>query len=522
MLKRNYCLALILGISILASLSSCKKDLESELKEDETHVEDEDSIKQPNILFIAIDDMNDWVGVLGGNSQTKTPNIDKLAQRGVLFTNAHATAPACSPCRNAVLYGMQPYHSGLYPFYERMEMDPVFFENHKSLMQLFLANGYNTYGAGKIQHNSMNSSSIRMFDSLEYTESINARLNALPKPVLDGTQGTGSKVYGGDLCARPSLSPLESHVDYNISMFGVDILNRKHDKPFFLAVGFIKPHLPFVAPIKYFDMFPRADIMKPEINEHDLADIPWAGRSNAKLGDDFNFRTANTWEDWIRAYLACIAYTDDNIGRVIDALDASEYKDNTIVVLWSDHGYHFGEKRSFRKFSLWEEATRVPFIIFDPRNTESNGKECAAPVALIDIYPTMLNYAGIAKPEYSDGMDLKPLLVNPASDRSTPALTTWGRGNYSLRSSKWRYTVYFDGSEELYDHETDHNEWNNLAENPGFAGIKNEMKQYLPKSEASLILQGKKLHNVVDADQPSLDSFKKTWEKMQKSNMDLE
>lgn len=475
---------------------------------------------QPNILFIAIDDMNDWVGVLGGHPQAITPNIDKLAKQGVLFTNAHTPAPACSPCRNALLYGMEPSNSGLYPFYDRNKMDPAFFAQHKSLMELFKANGYNTYGAGKIHHGNMSDASIKQFDNLEFTESINEKLNQLPNPVVDSTDGVGVKTFG-KMCARPSLSPMEDHIDYNISLFGADVLGRQHEKPFFLALGFIKPHLPFVAPKKYFDMFPRDEIRKNPIKEDDLADLPWPARSNAKLGDDYKYRKNNSWEDWIRAYLACNAYTDENVGRVMDVLNSSKYKNNTIVVLWSDHGYHFGEKRSHRKFSLWEESTRVPFIILDPRN-KANGQSCSAPVSLIDIYPTLLNYAGIPLPEYSDGMDLKELLLNPQATREKPALTTWGRGNYSVRTSKWRYTVYFDGSEELYDHETDSEEWENLANDSGYEQIKNELKKYLPASEAPLVMQGKALHNVVDADKPSLDKFKKTWESMQKKGMNLE
>ena len=464
--------------------------------------------------------MNDYVGVLGGHPQAITPNIDKLASQGVLFTNAHTPAPACSPCRNAVLYGLEPHNSGLYPFYDRSRMDDAFFKEHKSLMEIFRENGYNTYGAGKIHHGTMSATSIAMFDSLEYTESINMKLRQLPHPVVDSTDGVGVKKFG-KMCGRPSLSPLEDHVDYNISAFGVDVLSRDHEKPFFIALGFIKPHLPFIAPKKYFDMFPLESIQKPPIKDDDLADLPWAARSNAKLNDDYKYRSQDTWEGWIRAYLACNAYTDENVGRVVDALNNSKHKDNTVVVLWSDHGYHFGEKRSHRKFSLWEEATRVPFIIVDPDN-KSNGKTCEAPVSLIDIFPTLIARAAIEKPAYADGYDLTTLLTNPDTKKDTPALSTWGRGNYSLRSSKWRYTIYFDGSEELYDHDADPQEWDNPANQQGFEAVKSSLKQYLPAYEAPLVLQGKALHNVVDADQPSLEKFKALWNKMQERGMNLE
>ncbi|MCG8310902.1 MAG: sulfatase [Cytophagales bacterium] len=504
-MNRKHTISVLASMSLILIFNSCMERT---------------SGQKPNILFIAIDDMNDWIGVLGGHPMARTPNIDKLAGQGVLFTNAHTPAPACSPCRNAILYGMQPHNSGLYPFYDRNKLEPEFFEKHKSLMELFRANGYNTYGAGKIHHGNMKRASIERFDSLEFTESINTQLLELPDPVVDSTVGTGSKEFR-KMCARPSLSPLEDHVDYNISKFGVEVLKRKHEKPFFLAVGFIKPHLPFVAPKKYFDMFPREEIRKTQVRDDDLADLPWVARSNAKLNDDYNYRSKNTWEDWIRAYLACNAYTDENVGRVVEALNSSPYKDNTIIVLWSDHGYHFGEKRSHRKFSLWEESTRVPFIILDPENA-SNGKVCDAPVSLIDIYPTLLNYAGIEIPEYSDGLDLTELLQSPDTGRKIPALTTWGRGNYSLRSFNWRYTVYFDGSEELYNHQNDPYEWDNLAENPEYHQIKNELKKYLPATEAPLVMQGKTLHNIVDADQPSLDKFKKLWSEMQKRGMNLE
>jgi arylsulfatase A-like enzyme len=483
----------------------------------------ENKPNKPNILFIAIDDMNDWLGILNGHPQAYTPNIDKLANSGVLFTNAHTSSPACSPSRNAILYGIEPFNSGLYPFYIREKMNPEYSKKYKSLLQLFKADGYNTYGAGKIHHGSMTNGSIKNFDHKEFTESINTKLNALPQIVVDSTDGVGTKVYG-KMCGRPSISPLEHHVDYNISLFGKEILEREHDKPFFLALGLIKPHLPFIAPKKYFDMFPLDKIQMNPIKDNDLNDIPWAGRSNAILEDDFNYRQAGTWKAWTRSYLACIAYTDDNVGRIIKALNNSKYKDNTIVVLWSDNGYHFGEKRSFRKFSLWDEATRVPFIILDPRS-KSNGKKCDAPVALIDMYPTLLEYAGIKRPTTydTDGLSLRKLLKNPNANRKTPALTTWGRGNYSLRGERWRYTRYFDGTEELYDHNNDPHEWTNLASVPKYKKVIKGFKKYLPKKETPLVKKGIEFRNFIDADESSLEGFKKEYNKYLKhSFMNLE
>lgn len=499
-------LLLLLPICLLLSCTATKQS---------------NSTQHPNILFIAIDDMNDWVGVLGGHPQAYTPHIDQLAERGVLFTNAHTPAPACSPCRNALLYGKEPSRTGLYPFYDRGKMDSRFFAQNKSLMQRFMQHGYGVYGAGKVHHGEMGEESITQFVPQEYTENHNAFLRTLPDPVVDSLDGVGKKTFG-KMCGRPSLSPLEDHIDYNISTFGEEVLQRTHEQPFFLALGFIKPHLPFVAPKQYFDLFPLDSIQSPPIKDDDLADIPWAGRSNANLNDDYRYRSREEWPAWIRAYLACNAYTDDNVGRVIQALDASPYKDNTIIVLWSDHGYHFGEKRSHRKFSLWEEATRVPLIIIDPRYPTSAGKRCATPVSLIDLFPTLLESTGIAIPNDTDGSNLSPLLADPSSVDAEPALTTWGRGNYSLRSSRWRYTRYFDGTEEFYDHQSDPNEWTNLAAQEAYQSEKERLQAFFPQAEAPLVLEGKALHNVVDADQPDLSKFKRLWDKMQKKGMALE
>ena len=242
------------------------------------------------------------------------------------------------------------------------------------------------------------------------------------------------------------------------------------------------------------------------------------GRSMAKLGDDLKFRKNDAWERVHRSYLACISWADYNVGRVLDTLEKSPYADNTIIVLWSDHGYHQGEKRSFRKFSLWEEATRVPFIIVDPRPGRTNAGECTEAVSLINVYRTLAEMTGVKTPGYVDGKSLVSQLKDPAAPIAEPAITTWGRGNYTVRDDHWRYTRYFDGGEELYNHSSDPQEWENLIGDDAHSAKKKELMAFLPKHEAPLIKQGVSLDNVIDADKPQkLRAFKnRTWPEMKK------
>ena len=459
---------------------------------------------RPNILFIAIDDMNDWTGFLGGHPQAHTPNMDRLAAKGVSFTNAHCSAPACSPSRNALLFGVQPYHSGLYPFYPLDEIPDRVLAPYTSLPRFFKDNGYGVYGAGKIHHGS----TAKTDEWTEYHKPTNKALTYNPNRGYQ--QGQSTKMA---FC--PTVDPLDEHPDFKTASYGVDILEREHEKPFFLAVGLVKPHLPFVCPTRFFDLYPSA-IDPPKLLPNDLEDVPWAGRAMVKINDDFRYRTEEAWERVHRAYLACIAWADYNVGRLLDALDASQYAEDTLVVLWSDHGYHQGEKRSFRKFSLWEESTKVPFIIWDPRiKNGGNGQRCDRAVSLIHIYRTLAELTGLTAPSYVDGISLVPQMKNPTLPVDEPAITTWGRGNYSIRTDQWRYTRYYDGSEELYDHRTDPNEWYNRINDPSVTDQLAELRPWLPKKEAPLIKEGISLWNVVDADQPQkLSSIKKAFNKM--------
>lgn len=457
----------------------------------------------PNILMLCIDDMNDWVGFLDGHPQTKTPNMDSLAVLGANFINAHCSAPGCSPSRNSIMFGAEPTTTGLYPFYRLIDLDATDTAALNAFLpmpQFFRNNGYYTAGYSKVWHNpdkdykpaeqwdvyfSYGDNSLNLVDDPKYYDPGNKRLRA-----------------------RPANNPAGDFRDRKTANAAVDILQQTHSKPFFLAVGFILPHTPFVTPVDNYDRF-DFPIEAPPILAGDLTDVPLVGQANAQLYVDIPVKSDNAWEKIRRGYLASISFTDDNVGVVLDALSTSPYASNTIVVLWSDHGFHLGEKQSFSKFSLWEEATRSPFIIYDPRGRDANGHSISAPVSLVDLYRTLAELSGLTPPDYLDGISLLPWLDDPTLPKTTPAMTTWGRGNYTLRSSDWRYTRYHDGSEELYNNKADPNEWTNLAGNSNYSAQKAQLSAYLPTSEAPQVQSGIELYNVSDADLPNnrVDSY---------------
>ncbi len=449
--------------------------------------------QRPNILFIAIDDMNDWTGFLGGHPQAQTPNMDKLAKKGVNFTNAHCSAPGCSPSRNALLYGIEPFNSGLYAFYDQEGFSDKILEGYASLPEFFKANGYNTYGSGKIHHR-------RDPTSVEWTEFYKREKG--PPIKFDDVEGY-RQGKSGKMRFSPTLNPLEDHTDYKNASFGVDVLGRKHNKPFFLAVGIVRPHLPFTCPKQFFDLYPK-EVEPPRINPTDHSDIPAVGKAMAKIGDDNRFKKDQAWNKVRRAYLACISWADFNIGRVLDALEASPYADNTVIVLWSDHGYALGEKKHFRKFALWEETTRVPFIILDTREKgAAEGRTVVDGVSLINVYRTLAELSGLEAPAYVDGFSLVPQLRDASKPITQPAICSWGRGNYTVRDRNWRYTRYYDGGDELYAHTNDPDEWTNQAKNPEYAEVKKRLAGLLPEKEVPLVMEGLEAWSLaVSADKP--------------------
>jgi arylsulfatase A-like enzyme len=425
--------------------------------------------KRPNVLFIAVDDLNHWVGYTGRNPQAKTPNIDRLSKRGVSFTNAHCLAPACEPSRAALFSGMRPSTTGCY-------LNGHKWKKHVpegiSLNATFKKAGYYVAGMGKTYHYSVRGAKdVYASEWDDY-------------PPVRASSGGGASKNKGFFEPPPRGMKDEDLADWHTVDYCIEQMNVERDKPFFLACGMIKPHLPWAVPRKYYDMFPRDEIKLPPHIKDDLKDVPAAGVRMAKpTGDHAKFLKTDRWKDAVQSYLATCTYVDVCIGRLLDGLDESGKADNTVIVLWGDHGWHLGEKEHWRKFALWEEATRAPLIWVAPGVTKTDVL-CDTPVDFLTVYPTLCDLAGIDAPKHVEGKSLRPLLVDPKAKWDDVALTTHGYMNHAVRSDRWRYIRYGNGSEELYDHENDQYEWKNLAADPAYDKIKKELAVHFPKNNA--------------------------------------
>jgi len=433
---------------------------------------------RPNVLFIAVDDLNDWSGCLAGHPQAKTPNLDRLAGRGVLFTKAYCAAPACGPSRAALLTGIKPATSGMY-FNGQHFRDSPALKDAVTLPQHFMAHGYRVTGSGKIYHGGDEDPASWQ----EYWPSQEKNKPEDPMPAnrpLNGIARTSHFDWG------PIANAATEMGDWQVADWVCAQLRQAWDKPFFLGCGFYRPHLPWYVPQKYFDQFPLDQVILPEVDENDLDDVPEAGVRMAKPnGDHRKVTEADQWRQAVRGYLASISFMDECLGRVIDALDASPHRENTIVVLWSDHGWHLGEKLHWRKFALWEEATHNHLLFVAPGVTRSGGR-CDEPVSLLDIYPTMLELCRLSAMPGLEGRSLMPQLRDPAAVADRPALTTHGRANHSLRDRRWRYIRYDDGSEELYDHDADPLEHKNLARDSQYQSVIAGLRAHLPRIDAEM------------------------------------
>ena len=423
-------------------------------------------VRKPNVLFIAIDDLRDWVGYLHHNPQSVTPNIDKLAARGVAFTHSYCAAPVCNPSRTALMSGMRPSTTGVY---ENDDDWRKVIKPELTLNMTFKAAGYLTLGAGKIYHEAY----TRHQDWDDYLKNE----GGMPKVPAGQSDGVGGIKFAPLDCKDEDLN------DYKIVNYAIEQLGKTHDKPVFLACGIHKPHMPWNVPKKYYDMHP---LDKIELPPHlapgdDLKDVPPSGVKMAKPdGDHKAIVDADAWKRAVQGYLAAVSYTDMLIGRLMDAFEKSPMKDNTIICFWCDHGWHLGEKEHWRKFALWEEATRAPLLIAAPGVTKPN-TTCDRTVDFMSIYPTLCDLCGIETPNHVEGKSIRTLLENPKAEWTAPAMTTYQFNNHAVRSEAWRYIRYNNGDEELYDEAKDPNEWKNLANDASLTSKKEELAKAMPK-----------------------------------------
>ncbi|MBH55237.1 MAG: choline-sulfatase [Opitutaceae bacterium] len=433
---------------------------------------------RPNVLFIAIDDMNDWVGSFEGHPQIITPHIDKLAEQGVLFSNAHCQAPICNPSRVSVFLGKLPSTTGMYflgPNFRLVEGT----KHEETLFQYFRKHGYFSSTMGKVFHGAADKAS---FDHIEKSRGLRRPENKLRYTV----PGSHPSWDWGQVDI-----PDEETRDYKTAEWAVEVLHElaKKEQSFFLSIGFHLPHVPIYASKKWFDLYPLGGVQLPASRPDDRDDIPEIAKLlslNHTAPRHEYMLESDEARHVVRAYLAANSFVDYLVGMVLQGLEESGEADNTIIVLWSDHGFHMGEKLRWSKRSIWEESTRVPLIISAPGMKE--GERCSRPVGLIDLFPTLADLCGLEIRDDLEGQSLRPLLEDPKARWSKPALCTFGPNNHSLRSERWRYTKYADGSEELYNHSSDPNEWTNLAGDLKYKRIINRFQKFLPKVNAEPLL----------------------------------
>lgn len=435
--------------------------------------------------MIVMDDMNDWLTLLDKRAPIRTPNLERLAARGMTFTQAYCASPSCNPSRTAVLTGLAPSTTGVYGNSSdwRGALPEV-----SILPQLFRLRGYYVEGAGKIFHHHLGG---KFHDPASFDV-----LHELPWPLDDPMPPkklNGLAEFGSENTDWGIWPPNESDA---LDVRSVDVCARRlqsrdklGDKPLFLACGLFRPHMPFFAPERWMKSDDQ-EVAMPEIKEDDLADIPAGGKK--LMADAMRFfdgmmkaetKKPGSWREAVRCYQRVAEFADSQIGRLLDALDESSRGRDTIVVLWSDHGYQLGEKGCWEKFTLWEKATRVPFIIVAP-GVAPAGSRCDAPVSLLDLYPTLVELCGLEYSGTLDGLSLVPLLRESTADWERPAVMTYKRGNHAVRSQHWRYIRYADGTEELYDHRSDPQEHRNLAGATGSDEIMHKHRKWLPTRDA--------------------------------------
>jgi arylsulfatase A-like enzyme len=453
---------------------------------------------KPHVLFIAVDDLNDYIGPLDRHPQVKTPQLDRLARRSVTFANAHCAAPACHPSRVAVMTGVHPSRSGIYrnlfgAHGPRWRHESPLLADAVVLSQHFRNHGYHAAGGGKIFHALQWTPGDSQNDPAAWDAYRGDPLDPIskdwPRParVSDGEAGLtpGRPLGPGQLFgATPLDLPDDQTGDHRVVDWALDEMKKDHGKPLFLAVGLFRPHIPWEVPRKWFDLYPPDRVQLPEVRADDLADARGHGREGWHRWVVEN----DQWHKLVRGYLASISYVDHQIGRLLDGLDASPMAGNTVIVLWSDHGFHLGEKQNWEKFALWDQTTRVPLFIHAP-GLGKDGAATRQPATLTDLYPTLCELAGLPVPAQCDGKSLVPQLKDPAQAHGRVSLTSYDFGgrsgiSHAVRDPRYRYIRYGDGFEELYDLEQDPREFTNLAKDPAHAATAARLAATLPAAPA--------------------------------------
>ena len=439
---------------------------------------------KPDVVFIVVDDLNDWIGVMGGHPQSKTPNLDALAAQGVLFTNAHCNAPQCGPSRTSFLNGVYPKSTGRYfnstrrpDFFGDQPMQGVTSKNapknpfvfHKH----FKEHGYRVVSGGKVAHG----------NTAKLKGQVDEYLNR-PQDVRGNFTDDKANLWGE---GGPHNHAEEETGDYKVARWAIEEWRKAGEKPLLMTVGFYRPHRPFNAPKAYFEKFPLESIQLPKVRADDLDDLPPYGKALARSNahkDLFKPRTVHEqilhlggekeWKYMVQSYLACINYVDVQIGRFLDELKENPRKRDTVIVLTSDHGWNLGEKTHWCKAAIWRDTTRVPFIVVSPGVAKA-GLRNKQPISHVDIYPSLCDFAGIPKPGHLEGRSILPLLKDPSATRDF-AFLSYGPQNTAAQSERYRYLRYEDGSEELYDHQKDPHEWTNLIGNEKYQAMRKKMR----------------------------------------------
>ncbi len=429
---------------------------------------------RPDVVFIIVDDLNDWLGCLGGHPDAKSPNIDAFAASGMLFSQAYCNSPQCRPSRTSLNHGVYPFKTGTY-FNARARGETKI--TTQSMQEFFGANGYRVASGGKVHHGGPGGSG----DSL-------LRRPRDPRPPK-GKNNFGALNPPNDGYALDVKD--EEMGDYKVAQWAISQWNTKTEEPLFMSVGFFRPHRPLHVPKSYFKQFPIDSIHRPaEPEEDDWNDMPEFARRLARTHahkalhkglSDHEFIVANDqWDVTIQAYHASIAFVDQQIGLFLKAIEKNPRGRETVVMLVSDHGWHLGEKKHWCKGAIWEQTTHIPFIV--RTSLVKPGSVCTQPVSLIDVFPSLAHLAGLDVPTHLDGKSVLPQLENPNAKR-TPVISSYGEGNTSIRTERWRYIRYEDGSEELYDHTVDVNEWTNQAKNPKHTRLKKKLASFIPKDQ---------------------------------------